>query len=99
MKFSDADDVVTLANDNSFGLVGSVWTTDLAKDLRFAEALHTGWNWVNEHIIKVAQLPWGGVHDSGIGVENSMHGLMQFTQTKVIYAELSQGARKPWHVL
>ena len=99
LKYSDADDVVALANDTVFGLAASVWTRDLAKGIRYADEIRAGTVWINEHLIKAAELPWGGARESGFGIENSMHGLYEYTQLKVIFAELSEGSYKPWHAL
>lgn len=99
LKFGDQDDVLALANDNTFGLCASVWTKDLAKGIEYAEAINAGHVWINEHLSKGPELPWTGFRESGIGTENSIYGLYEYSRVKLIYAEMSQQSKKPWHVL
>jgi acyl-CoA reductase-like NAD-dependent aldehyde dehydrogenase len=66
VKYSDKDDVVALANDNNYGLAGSVWTKDIGKGVRTANALQAGIIWVNEHS-GMGGLPTGGAKETGIG--------------------------------
>ena len=84
LKFSTEEEVLRLANDTVYGLGASVWTADLAKDLRFANEIRAGAVWINDHMINSAELPWGGIKESGIGKENSMIGLEEYTQVKLI---------------
>lgn len=88
MKFNDGDDVVALANDNVYGLCGSVWTANLAKGLRTGYELRVGSFWVNQHNHLAPEIPWGGIRDSGIGKEASIEGLKEFTQLKLMSYEL-----------
>lgn len=68
-RYSDRDDVVAMANDNSFGLTASVWTRDLEKGIKTANAIQAGTVWVNTHM-GMWGLPMGGVKQSGIGKED-----------------------------
>jgi acyl-CoA reductase-like NAD-dependent aldehyde dehydrogenase len=99
MKFSSNEDVLALANDNTFGLSASVWTKNMAKALQYANELRVGFVWINDHLTLSSELPWGGFRESGFGKENSIYGLYEYTQLKVIYAELSEEKKKPWHAL
>jgi betaine-aldehyde dehydrogenase len=99
MKFSSSDDIVALANDNTFGLTASVWTKDTAKGIQYANELRAGFVWVNEHLAIPVEMPWGGFRQSGIGKEGFIYGLHEFTQLKAIYVDLAKGSPKPWHSL
>jgi acyl-CoA reductase-like NAD-dependent aldehyde dehydrogenase len=98
-KFSSSDDVLSLANDNTFGLTASVWTKDTAKGIEYANELKAGFVWINEHLAIPMELPWGGFRESGFGKELFTHGLNEFTQLKAIYVDLAKGSPKPWHTL
>ncbi|HVN97444.1 MAG TPA: aldehyde dehydrogenase family protein [Syntrophorhabdaceae bacterium] len=100
IKFDDEQKVVDLANDTRYGLCASVWTKDLAKGIRLAGEINTGAVWVNEHMMNLKELPWGGNKESGIGRDGScVVGLEHYTQLKVVYADISGLSKKPWHTL
>ncbi|MFA5309427.1 MAG: aldehyde dehydrogenase family protein [Dehalococcoidales bacterium] len=99
MKYLSEDRVVALANDNTFGLCASVWTRDMPKGIRMANEIRAGWVWINEHLMLAPGLPWGGYKESGIGKDGSIHTLDEYTELKVIYADLTGATHKPWHVL
>jgi acyl-CoA reductase-like NAD-dependent aldehyde dehydrogenase len=85
MRFSSEDDVIEQANDNEYGLSASVWTRNIAKARKFANALEAGTVWVNEHMGDLDfGLPWGGFKQSGYGKENDIMGQEEYTQVKVV---------------
>ena len=69
IKYSDVDDALFRANDTDFGLGGSVWTNDLAKGAAIAAKIQSGVRGVNAHPGGGPGTPFGGVKQSGIGVE------------------------------
>jgi acyl-CoA reductase-like NAD-dependent aldehyde dehydrogenase len=87
MKYNSEDEVIDLANDNNFGLAASVWTENVEKGLRFARSIQAGMVWVNSHS-EGGGLPWGGFKESGIGKENGIYGLREYTQLKGIAIKL-----------
>ena len=87
MKYSSEDEVINLANDNTFGLAASVWTTNQEKGIRLANAIQSGMVWVNTHNAG-GGLPWGGFKESGFGKEGGIHGLKEYTQLKGICVNL-----------
>ena len=84
IKWRDDDDVVRRANDTRFGLGGSVWSADSEKATAMASELETGSAWVNQHFNLSPFLPFGGVKESGMGVENGPWGLAEFTSSQVL---------------
>ena len=84
IRFRDDDDVIKRANDTTFGLGGSVWSADTERATEMAERLETGSAWVNQHFDVSPFLPFGGVKESGMGVENGPWGLAEFTSTQVL---------------
>jgi aldehyde dehydrogenase (NAD+) len=90
LKYKSEDEVIELANDNTFGLCASVWTRDMVKAIRFARKLRAGTIYINDHLTIGPEMPWGGFRESGIGKENSVVGLEDYTQLKLIAMELTK---------
>lgn len=84
LRFHDVDEVVTRANASIYGLAGSVWTGDLAMGAAIAARLETGTVWVNEAHYLSPLVPFGGHKQSGIGIENGVDGLLEFTNAQTI---------------
>jgi len=84
MRYSDIDDVIARANDTSFGLGNSVWSASDARAGAVAARLDSGSVWINKHGDVGPDTPFAGAKMSGVGVEMSEHGLIEFTQAKVI---------------
>ena len=72
IKYSPKDNVVELANDNIYGLCASVWSKNLPRANKVAYAIRAGTVWVNNHMVKGEDLPWGGYKQSGFGKENAL---------------------------
>ncbi|MEO6318951.1 MAG: NAD-dependent succinate-semialdehyde dehydrogenase [Acidimicrobiales bacterium] len=81
---TDADEAVRLANDTDMGLVAYLYTGDLAKGLRLAEALEAGMVGLNKGIVSDPAAPFGGVKESGVGREGGHEGMLDYTETKYI---------------
>jgi acyl-CoA reductase-like NAD-dependent aldehyde dehydrogenase len=86
LKYHEVDEAIRRANDSRYGLGGSVWTSDIDKGVEIASRLECGTAWVNQHCQIWPTLPFGGVKESGIGVENSEYGLREFTSIQVVNA-------------
>jgi acyl-CoA reductase-like NAD-dependent aldehyde dehydrogenase len=84
IKYSSVDDVIKTANDNENGLGGSIWSSDLVLATSLAARLETGSSWVNEHGALQPDAPFGGVKQSGIGVEFGELGLEEYTSVQTI---------------
>jgi len=84
IKYSDIDEVIARANDNPNGLGGSIWSNDLAKASELALRLECGTAWINEHGAVQPDAPFGGVKQSGIGVEFGRYGLEEYTTIQTL---------------
>ena len=84
LTYTDVDDAVNRANAVDMGLGGSVWGSDIEKAAAIARQLEVGTAWINSHQDLSPLIPFGGAKQSGIGVENSMHGLEEYTRIQVI---------------
>ena len=65
--FTNEDEGIRLANDTDYGLGNSVWSSDLARCSRVAEAFESGNGWINAHNVVVHGVPYGGIGKSGMG--------------------------------
>ncbi|MCA9013384.1 MAG: NAD-dependent succinate-semialdehyde dehydrogenase [Planctomycetaceae bacterium] len=77
---------IKLANDSSYGLGGSVYTSDIARGRRAAEQIESGMVFINQPTRSQAELPFGGIKNSGYGRELSALGIMEFINKKLIHA-------------
>lgn len=84
IRYSDIDEVIARANANPQGLGGSVWSADGARAAALALRLECGTVWVNEHGVLQPDAPFGGVKQSGIGVEFGQHGLAEYTSIQTV---------------
>jgi acyl-CoA reductase-like NAD-dependent aldehyde dehydrogenase len=84
LKWRDEEDVIRRANDTPYGLGASVWGQDLDAVERIGSRLEAGTVWINEIHQYAPDQAFGGHKQSGIGCENSLHGLMEYTNWKTI---------------
>jgi succinate-semialdehyde dehydrogenase/glutarate-semialdehyde dehydrogenase len=83
-RFRDEAEAVRLANDTEFGLASYLYTRDLARAWRVAEALEYGIVGLNTGLISTEVAPFGGVKQSGFGREGSRHGILDYTELKYL---------------
>jgi acyl-CoA reductase-like NAD-dependent aldehyde dehydrogenase len=85
MEFTSEDEAIALANGTDYGLTASVWTRDIDRALRTADAIEAGYVWVNDVETRYTGVPFGGWKQSGIGSEQSLlDDLEQCTRTKAV---------------
>jgi acyl-CoA reductase-like NAD-dependent aldehyde dehydrogenase len=85
IRFRDEAEAVRIANDTPYGLSGSLWTRDGARQLRVARALRTGVLGVNTNSSVFVQTPFGGYKQSGFGKELGMEALAHNTELKSVF--------------
>jgi len=85
IEFETEEEAIRLANDTPYGLSGSLWTRDGARQLRVARALRTGAIGVNSNSSVFPQAPFGGYKASGVGKELGMEGLVHNTELKSVF--------------
>jgi betaine-aldehyde dehydrogenase len=88
LGFSSEEEAIERANDTEFGLSAGVFTRDLPRAHRVIADLQAGTCWINHYNLSPAEIPFGGVKQSGIGRENSLAALHHYSQLKTVYVEI-----------
>ena len=98
-KVRDESEAIALANDSIYGLSASVWSRNRRRARRVAMRLRAGAVTVNDHLMShgMAETPWGGFGQSGIGRSHGVLGFEEMTQPRVIVDDLMHWApRNMW---
>ena len=88
VTFDTDEEAIALANDTEYGLISYVYSSDLKRAVRTAEALEAGMVAINRGVISDPAAPFGGVKQSGLGREGGFVGIHEFLETKYIGVEI-----------
>lgn len=97
-RFSTEDEALALANGTNYGLAAGVWTRDLQRAHRVAAAVTAGTVWINAYRVVGPGVPFGGFKGSGWGRENGPDAVLEFTETKAVWVELTGATRDPFTI-
>ena len=101
MQVNSIDEAIKLANDSYLGLTASVWSRNNKKALAIGRKIKSGAITINDHLMShgLAETPWGGFKQSGIGRTHGDIGFTEMTQPQVLVNEILPFARKNfwWH--
>src|SRR6266567_2010830 len=92
IPFKDEADAIEIANDVKYGLTGYVWTNDMGRALRVADALEAGMIWLNSENVRHLPTPFGGMKASGIGRDGGDYSFDFYMETK--HVSLARGTHK-----
>lgn len=84
LKYRSIDEVVARANNTEYGLAASVWGKDIALAEAVGQRLQAGTVWINQIHVFSPDYPFGGHKQSGLGIENSLHGLSHYTNIQTV---------------
>lgn len=88
IPFDTEQEATVLANDTDYGLAASVWTNDLHRGHRVAQAMRVGMSWVNTWYLRDLRSPFGGMGLSGIGREGGQSSLHFYTEPTNVCIQL-----------
>ncbi|MFZ4452703.1 5-carboxymethyl-2-hydroxymuconate semialdehyde dehydrogenase [Salibacterium aidingense] len=88
MTFKEEEEVIKLANNVRYGLAGYVWTKDIQRGHRVAQAVDSGMLWVNSQNVRDLRTPFGGSKHSGIGREGGHYAFEFYTEVQIIHVAL-----------
>jgi succinate-semialdehyde dehydrogenase/glutarate-semialdehyde dehydrogenase len=86
--FDTDEEGIALANDTDFGLISYVFSGELGRSIRVAEAMESGMVAINRGVISDPAAPFGGTKQSGLGREGGFDGIHEFLETKYIGVEI-----------
>lgn len=91
-KFETEEEVIESANDSIYGLANAVFSENITRAHRVAQALKSGTVWINCYNELHPQVPFGGYKQSGVGRELGEYALDNYTQTKAVHVNLGGAA-------
>ncbi|WP_374230471.1 aldehyde dehydrogenase [Rhodococcus sp. ARC_M6] len=95
LPFRGEEDLVAQANDSVYGLASGIWTRDYKRAWSLARRLQAGTVWINTYKQFSISTPFGGVKQSGLGVEKGRAGIAAYSRQKSIYWGLDEQPN-PW---
>jgi betaine-aldehyde dehydrogenase len=87
-RWNDEDELFRIANDVEYGLTASIWTSNITTAHRAASRIESGYVWINNVSEHFLGAPFGGYKSSGIGREECIEELLEFTQIKNVNVNL-----------
>jgi acyl-CoA reductase-like NAD-dependent aldehyde dehydrogenase len=96
IPFEDEAEAVRIANNSPYGLAAGVWTANVSRAHRMAKHLQSGTVFVNTYRAMAPNMPVGGYKESGLGRENGIDAILDFTQVKSVWIETEPSVVDPF---
>jgi acyl-CoA reductase-like NAD-dependent aldehyde dehydrogenase len=96
IPFDDEAEAVAIANESRYGLAAGVWTQDVSRAHRMAKNLQCGSVFINTYRAMAPNMPVGGYKESGLGRENGIDAILDFTQVKSVWIETEPSIVDPF---
>ena len=96
VSVADDDEAVRIANASPYGLTGSVWSRSRSHAHSLARRINAGAVMINDHLMShgLAETPWGGFGDSGLGRTHGENGFREMLKTQVVVDDILPGAKR-----
>jgi len=98
IPFDTEDEAIAMANDSRYGLAAGVWSLNVQRAHRVANRVRAGTVWINAYRIVSYNVPFGGYGMSGIGRENGLQAVEEYTETKTVWIEMSGLTKDPFTI-
>jgi acyl-CoA reductase-like NAD-dependent aldehyde dehydrogenase len=99
IRFDTEEDAIRIGNDTEFGLASAVWTKDVQRAHRISSKLKAGTVWINNYRKVSFNSPFGGYKSSGIGRENGLYVMQEYTQVKSVWIDTGNIITDPFKIL
>jgi aldehyde dehydrogenase (NAD+) len=90
LRWEDEGSMLADVNASPYGLAAGIWTKDLAHAYRLSDELEVGTVWINTYRANDPAVPFGGVRESGYGIENGAAALQEYTRLKVTWTSIAR---------
>ena len=97
LRFGDEEEAVRIANDTEFGLAAGVWTSNVGRAHRMVGRLRAGTVWVNTYRKTNYATPFGGFKQSGLGRENGIEVMREYTEVKSVWIDTGGTIADPFN--
>ncbi|MEP9349439.1 aldehyde dehydrogenase [Xanthobacter sp. KR7-225] len=98
IPFDTEEEAIAIANDTEFGLAAGIWSLNIQRAHRVANAVRAGTVWLNAYRVVAYNAPFGGYKQSGSGRENGAGAVEEYLETKTVWVELSGATRDPFTI-
>lgn len=93
LGYDTVDDAIARVNDSEYGLGATVWTSNVQRGFDVATRIEAGTVWINTHLSMPLDVPFGGAKKSGLGRQNGIEGMEDFTQVRMVHAAIEDTTR------